>query len=58
MLGIVPESHVGREKPKFRMPFTGTRLLLDGTPRWDLLDHEGFVVEKRRAMGGFRSEAA
>jgi hypothetical protein len=54
MLGIVPESHIGRTKPKFRMPFTGTRLLSDGTPRCYVFGHEGFVIEKRRAMGGFK----
>ena len=54
MLGIVPESHIGRIRPKFRMLFEGTRLLSDGTPRCYVFGHEGFVIEKRRAMGGFK----
>lgn len=55
MLSVIP-GQKNYESPKFRMPFVGDVLRLESLVEPD--ECVGFVIEKRRAMGGFRSEAA
>lgn len=55
MLSVVP-GQKSYERPKYRMPFIGDVLGLEGLVEPD--ECIGFVIEKRRAMGGFRNKAA
>lgn len=55
MLSVVPDLK-NYERPKFRMPFVGDVLGLEGLVEPDR--GIGFVIEKRRAIGGFRGKAA
>lgn len=55
MLAVVPRQK-NYERPKFRMPIVGDVLGLEGLVEPDR--GIGFVIEKRRAIGGFRGKAA
>ena len=51
MLSVVP-GQKSYERPKFRIPFYGAVLGIEGIAEPD--ECIGFVIEKRRAMGGFK----
>lgn len=55
MLAVVP-GQKNYERPKFRMPIVGEVLGIEGIA--EPFECSAFVIEKRRAMGGFRGKAA
>jgi len=55
MLAVAPQKKIN-DKPKFRIPFVGSVLGFERIVEPD--ECIGFVIEKRRAMGGFKDKAA
>lgn len=54
MLAVVPGQRVS-DKPQFRMPFCGIEIDYEGYA--SPMESNGFVIERRRAEGKFRSDS-
>lgn len=54
MIAVTPDTQATDHKPRFRQPFTGIRREYYGYIDDQENIKHGFIIEKRRAVGGFR----